>query len=107
MDLMKMETEVDPLAILSSDNTDTDEKKPLAEEENILDLHVAEIKIECVDHSCDLTLETKIEETVVPSNFVTTDCKPEEKFCDVDKVKDEHKLEVTAEENEILINRVR
>ncbi|KAJ4425948.1 hypothetical protein ANN_27574 [Periplaneta americana] len=94
MDVIKKELEVDPLAIHWSDNTDTDEKKPLPEEGNILDLHVAGIKTECYN----LTLE----ETAVPSNVVTTKCKVEEELSDLHTVKDELKVELTVEENEIL-----
>ncbi|XP_069670121.1 jerky protein homolog-like [Periplaneta americana] len=77
MDVIKTEAEVDPLAIHWSDNTVTDEKKPLPEEGNLLDLHVAGIKTECVDDSYDLILETKVEETAVPTEFVSMKCKDE------------------------------
>ncbi|XP_069669886.1 uncharacterized protein [Periplaneta americana] len=102
MDVIKNEPAVDPLAIQWSDNTDTDEKKPLSEEGNLLDLHVAGIKTERVDHSYDLTSDIKIEETAMPTNFVMTKCKTEEELCHLDTIKDELKVEVTAEENEIL-----
>ncbi|XP_069673289.1 uncharacterized protein [Periplaneta americana] len=97
MDVIKEEPEIDPLAIQSND-----EKKPLSEEGNLLALHLAGIKTECVDHSYDPTSETKVEQTALPNNFVTTKCKAEEELCDLDTVKDELKLEVTTEENEIL-----
>ncbi|XP_069672433.1 uncharacterized protein [Periplaneta americana] len=105
MAVIKKEPGVDPLAIQSSYNTDADEKKPLSEEGNLLFLHVAGIKTEDVDHSSDLTSEIKVEETAVPTTFVTTKYKSEEELCDVDTVKDELKLEVTSEENKILISR--
>ncbi|KAJ4425926.1 hypothetical protein ANN_27552 [Periplaneta americana] len=89
MDVIKTEAEVDPLAIHWSDNTVTDEKKPLPEEGNLLDLHVAGIKTECVDDSNDLTLETKVEETAVPTEFVSMKCKDEEESCDVDTVEED------------------
>ncbi|XP_069673203.1 uncharacterized protein [Periplaneta americana] len=75
MEEIKKEPEVDPLTIQCSDNTDTDEKKPLSEEGNLLDLHVAGIKTECLDHSCDLTSDIKVEQTAVPTDSVTTKCK--------------------------------
>ncbi|XP_069672711.1 uncharacterized protein [Periplaneta americana] len=78
MDMIKEEPEVDPLATQSSDNTDTDEKKPLSEEGNLLDLHVTGIKTECVDNSYDFTSETKFEETAVPTDFVYIKCKAED-----------------------------
>ncbi|KAJ4425551.1 hypothetical protein ANN_27746, partial [Periplaneta americana] len=102
MEAIKKEPKVDPLAIQLSDNTDRDEKNPLSEEENLLNLHVAGIKTECVDHSYDLTSEIKIEEMAMPTNFVAIKCKAEEELCDLGAVKDEMKLEVTAEENAIL-----
>ncbi|XP_069669503.1 uncharacterized protein [Periplaneta americana] len=77
MDVIKMEPEVDPLAIQTSENTDIEEKKPISEEGNLLDLHMAGIKTECVDHSWDVTLETEVEETIVPTNFVTAKYKAE------------------------------
>ncbi|XP_069669532.1 uncharacterized protein [Periplaneta americana] len=105
MEVIKKEPELDPLAIESSDKTDEDEKKPLSQKENFLDLHVARIKTECVDHSYDLTLKTKVEKTAVATDFVSAKCKAEEELCDLDTVKDELKLEITTEENEILSNR--
>ncbi|XP_069669530.1 uncharacterized protein [Periplaneta americana] len=104
MEVIKKEPELDPLAIESSDKTDEDEKKPLSQKENFLDLHVARIKTECVDHSYDLTLKTKVEKTAVATDFVSAKCKAEEELCDLDTVKDELKLEITTEENEILSN---
>ncbi|XP_069671749.1 uncharacterized protein [Periplaneta americana] len=105
MDVIKKEPEVDPLAIQWSDDTYTAEKKPLSEDGNLLDLHVTGIKTECVDHSYDLTSDIKAEETAVPTDFLRTKCKVEEELCDLDTVKDELKLEVTTEENEILTDR--
>ncbi|KAJ4425710.1 hypothetical protein ANN_27906 [Periplaneta americana] len=105
MDVIKKEPDIDPLAIHWSDDTDTDEKKPLSEEGNVLDLDVTGIKTECVDHSYDHTSETKVEETAVPTNFVSVKCEAEEELCDSDTVKDELKLDVTAEEDEILPHR--
>ncbi|KAJ4425665.1 hypothetical protein ANN_27861 [Periplaneta americana] len=103
MDIIKKEPEVDPLAMQWNDETNTAEKKPIPEEGNLLDLHMAGIKAECVDYSYDLTSDIKVEKTPVPTNFVTTICKAE--LHDLDTVKDELKLEVTAEENEILTDR--
>ncbi|XP_069671892.1 uncharacterized protein [Periplaneta americana] len=80
MDMIKKEPEVDPLGIESSDDTDTDEKKPFTEEGNLLDLHVAGIKTECVDDSYDLISEIKVEETAVPTDFVSKKCKTEVLF---------------------------
>ncbi|XP_069669962.1 uncharacterized protein [Periplaneta americana] len=77
MDVIKKEPEVDPLAIQWSDETDTDEKKPLSEEGNLLDFHVTGIKTESVSRSYELTSEIKVEDTAVQTDFVTTKCKAE------------------------------
>ncbi|XP_069673470.1 uncharacterized protein [Periplaneta americana] len=97
MEVMKKEPDVDPLSIQWSDNTHTADKKPLSEEGNLLALHLAGIKTECVDHSYDPTSEIKVEEIALPDNIVTTKCKAEEELCNLDTVKDELKLEVTTE----------
>ncbi|XP_069669805.1 uncharacterized protein [Periplaneta americana] len=77
MEVIKKEPEVDPLAVHWSDNTDTDEKKPLSEDGLLLDPYVAGIKMKCEDNNCDLTSDIKVEETAVPTNFVTINCKDE------------------------------
>ncbi|XP_069672795.1 uncharacterized protein [Periplaneta americana] len=100
MDAFKKEPEVDPLAIQTSDNTDLEEKKSISEEGNLLDLHVAAIKTECVDQDYDLTSEFKVEQISVGTNFIEAKCKAEEELCDLNTMKDELKLE----ENEILTN---
>ncbi|XP_069672908.1 uncharacterized protein [Periplaneta americana] len=101
MDVIKKEPESDPLAVQWSDETDIAEK-PLSEERNSLDLHIAGIKTECVDHSYDVTTDFRVEETALPANFVTVECKAEEELCVQDTVKDELKLELMPEENEIV-----
>ncbi|XP_069669718.1 uncharacterized protein [Periplaneta americana] len=123
MDVIKKETEVDPLAILTSDNSDTNEKKPLSQpavnwksitpklaysdsaEGKLLDLDVAGIKTECLDHSYDLKSEIKVEEPAVSTNFCMPKCKNEAELCDLGTVKDEPRLEFKAEDNEILTDR--
>ncbi|XP_069671819.1 zinc finger protein 391-like isoform X3 [Periplaneta americana] len=69
MDVIKKEPEVDPLSIQSSDNTDTDEKKPLSEEGNLSHLKTTGMKAECLDHSYDIKTEIKVEDTPVPVSF--------------------------------------
>ncbi|XP_069697207.1 uncharacterized protein [Periplaneta americana] len=102
MDVIKMELDINPLAMHSSD---TEEKKPLSEEGKLLDLHVTRIKEECVDESYDQNPEIKFEEIILPNNFPMVKCEVEEDLCDFDTVKDELKLEVAAEENQILPDR--
>ncbi|XP_069672870.1 zinc finger protein OZF-like isoform X4 [Periplaneta americana] len=81
-----------------------DEKSAVYEERKLLELHETRMKEECVDHSYDLTSNIKSEEITLPNNFPVVKCEAEEELCDLDTVKDELKLEVTAEENEILTN---
>ncbi|KAJ4425507.1 hypothetical protein ANN_27701 [Periplaneta americana] len=45
---------------------------------NLLNPYVVGIKTECKDHSCNLTSDIKVEETAVPTNFSTINCKAEE-----------------------------
>ncbi|XP_069669449.1 zinc finger protein 665-like [Periplaneta americana] len=99
MDVIKIEPDINPLPMQSSD---TEEMKPLSEEGKSSDLHATRIKEERVAESYDHTSEIKFEEILLPNNFPVVKCEVEEELCDVDTVKDELKLEVTAEENEIL-----
>ncbi|XP_069697100.1 uncharacterized protein [Periplaneta americana] len=109
MDLIKMEHEIDPLAIHTSDNTDVEEKKPLSEEVNVLNLHTTQIKKECGDRTDDRDLITqiKIEEFPVPITVPMATSEAEEEWRDWHTAKDELKLEVSAEENEVLTDTFR
>ncbi|KAJ4425873.1 hypothetical protein ANN_27499 [Periplaneta americana] len=68
MDVVKMEPEVDPLAIEIT-NSDMNEQKTLSQVGNVLNLQVTEIKTECMDHSYGLNSEMAFDETPVPINF--------------------------------------
>ncbi|XP_069669569.1 zinc finger protein OZF-like isoform X2 [Periplaneta americana] len=94
-----MESEVDPLALQTNDNTDLEEKKPLSEE---LNPHSTQIKIECDGHSYDLISRVKLEETAVSATLPMVACGAEEEWRDLDTVKKEVKLQVEAEENKDL-----
>ncbi|XP_069683090.1 zinc finger protein OZF-like isoform X2 [Periplaneta americana] len=98
MDAIKTEPEGDPLAVETSDNL---EKKPLPEEVNLLTLHPAQIKEECVDHTYELTSEIPLDKDRVPINFAFVKCEAEVESTELNKVKQEMKLEATAEEEEI------
>ncbi|KAJ4425980.1 hypothetical protein ANN_27606 [Periplaneta americana] len=100
MDVIKMEPGSDPMCIQTSGIADIEEKKPLSEELNLLDLNVNKIKTECIDHRYDVKSEMTFEETAIPIVFPVLKSEPEEGFCELDQVK-EVKLEVTAEENEV------
>ncbi|XP_069671946.1 uncharacterized protein [Periplaneta americana] len=147
MAVIKMECEIDPLAIERSNNTDIEEQKPLSEEGNVLDLQVTGIKMECVDHNYDIKTEMTFDETSLLTDFpvvkseagegnvldlhvaeIETECMDQnhdlksemtfeeppvpinfsimksevgEEACEMNKMQEEVKLEVTAEEDEI------
>ncbi|XP_069672773.1 uncharacterized protein [Periplaneta americana] len=94
MDVIKTESDINPWAIQSSE---TEEKKPLSEEGNLLDLHVTGIKEECMDDTCDLTSEIKFEEITMPNHFPFVKCEVEEESCVLHIEKEE--LKVLAEED--------
>ncbi|XP_069669282.1 uncharacterized protein [Periplaneta americana] len=102
MNVIKMEPGSDPLGIETSGITDIEEKKPLSEEGNLSDLDVSKIKTECIDHRYNVKSEMTFEETAAPIAFPVLKSEAEEEFCELDQVKEEVKLEVTAEENEVL-----
>ncbi|XP_069670442.1 uncharacterized protein [Periplaneta americana] len=75
MDVIKMEPEVDPLDLQSQDNTwQIDENDVLSEEGTSLELQANGTKIECMDHSYDLTSQIKVEDTPVPFSFAVVKC---------------------------------
>ncbi|XP_069669526.1 uncharacterized protein [Periplaneta americana] len=91
MDVVKMEGEIDPLAIEGSNDPDTEQQKPLSEEGNVLDLQVTGIKTECVDHSYDVKTEMAFVETPMSMDFLVMKNEVEEEAV---------KLELIAEEDE-------
>ncbi|XP_069671048.1 uncharacterized protein [Periplaneta americana] len=105
MDVIKMEPECDPLAIQTSGIADIEDKKPSSEGGNLIHLHVAEIKMECMDDRYEVKSEMPLAETAVAFDLPIVKSEAEEVFCGLDQVKEEVKLEVTAEENEILAER--
>ncbi|XP_069669515.1 uncharacterized protein [Periplaneta americana] len=106
MDVIKSEPKFDPLAVQPCDDTVKEEENPSPDEGNLLDLHVTRIKEECVDDSYeDHNPEIKFDEIMLPNNFPIVKCEAEEDLGDLNTVKDERKLEVSAEENEILPDR--
>ncbi|XP_069680776.1 uncharacterized protein [Periplaneta americana] len=85
MDMIKTEPDVDPLAIHMNDDTE----------------HLTWIKVECVDPQYDLTSEVKLEQASAPA----VKCETKEESCDADALKEELKVEVTAEDDEVLTKR--
>ncbi|XP_069669611.1 uncharacterized protein [Periplaneta americana] len=127
MDVIKMEPDIDPLPIPPSD---TEEKKLLSqegnvldqhvteikteckddlisemtfdevEEENVSDLHMTEIKMECMDHSYELKSEMTFDETPVAVGFPEVKSQVEEAR-EFDHLEEEVKLEGATEEDEV------
>ncbi|XP_069697031.1 uncharacterized protein [Periplaneta americana] len=105
MDLIKVEPQVDPLGIQTNDNTDVEKKAFLSEDVNLFNLNSTRIKTEPEDYSDDLTSNVTFGEIAMPNNFQFVKCEIEEELCELDRVKEKLKFEVTAEENEVLTER--
>ncbi|XP_069669820.1 uncharacterized protein [Periplaneta americana] len=101
MVVIKMEPDIDPLA---SYKTDTEEGNSLSQEGNIFGLYTTEIKAECMDHSYDVKSEITFEETSVEIDSSIVKSETEEEVRELNKL-EEVKLEVTAEEDEVLTDR--
>ncbi|XP_069670063.1 uncharacterized protein [Periplaneta americana] len=101
MDVIKMEPDINPLPLESND---TEEKKSLSEEGNLLDLPVTRIKEDCVDDSYIHT-EIKFEENILPITFPVVKCEAEEVSFVVSTLKEESLLEVSTEESGVLTER--
>ncbi|XP_069673042.1 uncharacterized protein [Periplaneta americana] len=74
--------------------------KSEVEEGNVLDLHMTEIKVECMDDSHNLKSEITYEETSLPVDFSTVKTEVEVAR-DLNKVEDESRLKIRAEEDEV------
>ncbi|XP_069672776.1 THAP domain-containing protein 5-like isoform X2 [Periplaneta americana] len=105
MDAIKMEPEVDPLAIQTSNNTDWKEKKFSSEEFNSLNLQSIKIKEENEDHISGVTSEIKFEESSVPFNLSLVKCEVEEELCDLDTIREVQDMKVEAEEKKVSTGR--
>ncbi|XP_069670889.1 uncharacterized protein [Periplaneta americana] len=92
------------MSIQTNGNIDAEEKKPLSEEGNSIDLHVTEIKTECMDHSYDMKSEI-FEETPVPIVFPIVKKESEEHCYKLDQVEKDVKLDAAAKEDEVLTER--
>ncbi|XP_069672015.1 uncharacterized protein [Periplaneta americana] len=98
MDVIKMEFEADPLDLQPHNDTYKTE-----EEGNLPHLEMSGMKTECVDQSCDIKSEIKIEDdTPVPFSFPMAKTEVDEDLLDVDRVQKEQKVEVSLEEDEVL-----
>ncbi|XP_069671286.1 uncharacterized protein [Periplaneta americana] len=76
------------------------------QERNFLDHHVTGIKEEFVNQSHDLLSEVKCEKDPVAISFPVVKREPEEEQSDSDAVNEEPRVEVTAEDNEVLTERI-
>ncbi|XP_069671234.1 zinc finger protein 235-like [Periplaneta americana] len=75
-------------------------------ERSFSDQHVTDIKEEYEDHNLNLTAEIKFEEDGAPIFFAVVKREPEVEQRDMPTVIEEPKMEVTAEDNEVFIERV-
>ncbi|KAJ4425334.1 hypothetical protein ANN_27949 [Periplaneta americana] len=77
-------TQFDPLAVQSCGDADTMETKFSPDERNLLDEHMAGVKMEYVDQSHDFASEVKFEENPEPISFPVVKDEPEERnFADL------------------------
>ncbi|XP_069671857.1 zinc finger protein 813-like isoform X4 [Periplaneta americana] len=107
MDVIKMEPAVDPLDLQIHDSIyEMEENEPLSEERNFLDHHVTGTKEEYEDQTSDLLSEIKFEGDPVPISFPMIKREPEEEESDLDTVNEEPSVELTAEDNEVLTERI-
>ncbi|XP_069672501.1 uncharacterized protein [Periplaneta americana] len=97
--ITEMKFEEDPMAISFS----VMKREP--EERNFLDHHLTGIKEEHEDQSSDLLSEIKFEGDPVPISFPMVKREPEEEESDLDTVNDDARVEVSAEDNEVLTER--
>ncbi|XP_069672938.1 uncharacterized protein [Periplaneta americana] len=97
MDVIKIEPDADTLGL--QPHVDTYE----IGENNTLSEEVTGMKTECVDHSCDLTSQIKVEDTAVAISFPVVKSEVDEDLFDVDRVQQE--VEVSSKEDEVLTNR--
>ncbi|XP_069669359.1 uncharacterized protein [Periplaneta americana] len=80
MDLIKMESKVDPLAIKRNDDAYLEEKPPSSEEVNVLNMLSIEIKTECEDNPYDVISEVKSEESQDLITLPKVKCETERKL---------------------------
>ncbi|XP_069680822.1 zinc finger protein 69-like isoform X5 [Periplaneta americana] len=97
MDVIKMESEVNSVAVGIGDDMETEEKL-LPEVDNMLDHDTDERKVELVDPCCGLTSSLCFEEMPVPITFPVVKIEPEEHSWDMD----EKNLDVATDDNAIL-----
>ncbi|XP_069671869.1 uncharacterized protein [Periplaneta americana] len=106
MDLIKMEPEDDPIhLLLQDDKLKVEQNKTLSEEWTLSHLETTGIKTECVDLSYDIKSEIKVEDTPDPISFPVVKTEGDEDVFDLDRVKQEQKVEVSSDEDEVFPER--
>ncbi|KAJ4425821.1 hypothetical protein ANN_27447 [Periplaneta americana] len=116
MNGIKMEAEVDPLSLESQDNKyKIKENMALLEVGKLPYLQVVDIKTECVDHSYDFTSEIKVEDshmvkcevedTAEPVIYPVVKYEIDENLFDMDRVQQEEKVEISSNDDDILLER--
>ncbi|XP_069690495.1 zinc finger protein 354C isoform X2 [Periplaneta americana] len=105
MDVMKTEHEIDPFSMQESNDSDIELKKLMSERDNPMNLHLAWIKVECMDSTDGPISEIKLEETpeLIPC---TLKSEAEEESWTVDTIKEELNLEVTTGNSDFLTQSV-
>ncbi|XP_069673543.1 uncharacterized protein [Periplaneta americana] len=98
-DTCEVKSEVYPVPLSSS----VLKREP--EERNFLDQQVTGIKEEYKEQSHDLTSDIKLEEDPLPISFPMVKREPEEEQSDLVIVKEEPRLEVTVEDDEVFTER--
>ncbi|XP_069669482.1 uncharacterized protein [Periplaneta americana] len=108
MDVIKMEPAVDPLDLQIHDSIyEMDENDLLSQQRNLSHLEMTAMKTESVDQSYDIKSEIKVEDDSPETiGFHMVKSEVEEDMFDVDKVKQEQKVEVSSEEDEVLTERI-
>ncbi|XP_069670509.1 zinc finger protein 239-like isoform X1 [Periplaneta americana] len=102
MEAVKMESEVDPLLVQTSDNKDVAEKKPLSENGNLLDVDLTRVKTEWMEQSYDVRSEMKFEGNPEPFTSVVVKCEAMEESNSFETVKEELNQDIMSEEDEDL-----
>ncbi|XP_069696995.1 uncharacterized protein [Periplaneta americana] len=101
MDVIKTESEFDPLAAQSSEDADTKWLSPSDDEGNLLKPCVPLTTVESVDPECPSSCKVEVEQNTFPVK-----CEFEEETYDVITVKEEDTAEVNIEVCDILTERI-
>ncbi|XP_069672568.1 zinc finger protein OZF-like isoform X1 [Periplaneta americana] len=102
MNVIKMEPDIDPPAKERSIERDIEEEKSLSQEWNLSHLEPMELNTECVDSSCDIKTEIKVEDTTpVPISFPILKTEVDKDVFHLNRIQQERKVGVSSEEDEV------